>query len=177
MRANDLMNNHAWAYKDPSLEEDEWEGCPGPSIGFGNVTLKEVDIQDAIKGIRDRLNQLNVETSIQVFETEIRSLKTRCEVLERTAPVIVPIQSLAPEPFEIIKTFYAVVHLADEQYIASFFDANLSASGDTRSEAISNLKDIIVGTFELLTITDKSKLGPGPLQQRDVLVEFIQKKD
>ncbi|GAF95929.1 unnamed protein product, partial [marine sediment metagenome] len=36
-------------------------------------------------------------------------------------------------------------------YIATFFDANISASGDTQTEAIFNLKDMIVGTFEILS--------------------------
>lgn len=110
---------------------------------------------------------------IENLEREVILLKERCDVLENQSPILVPIESLAPEPYAIIKPFYVVVCLEDEQCIASFFDANLSASGDTQEEAVSNLKDIIIGSFEILTTTNKSKLGPGPAQQRAVLEQFI----
>jgi len=113
---------------------------------------------------------------IEGFEREILLLKRRCDNLERTAPVIVPLESFAPEPYEVVKPLHVVVRLQDDQYIASFFDANISASGDTQYEAVVNLKDIIIGTFEILTTTDEQRLGPGPLRQREVLTEFVRKK-
>lgn len=111
------------------------------------------------------------------LEKEVALLKERCAVLERLSPILVPIESLAPELYEVVKPFHAVVRYQNEQYIASFFDANLGASGDTQAEAIFNLKDIITGTFEIVTTVDESELGPGPLQQRKVLEQFIRKKD
>ena len=88
----------------------------------------------------------------------------------------VPIQSLAPEPYEVIKPFQVVVRPADGEYIASFFDANLSASGETQAEAVLNLKDIIAGTFEILAEMKEAELGPGPLRQKKTLEEFIRPK-
>jgi hypothetical protein len=115
-------------------------------------------------------------TQIEGLEREILLLKRRCDNLERTSPVIVLIESFAPEPYEIIKPFHAVIKFQEDQYIASFFDANLSTSGDTQEESIGNLKDIILGTFEILMTMDEKKLGPGPLRQRGLLAEFIRKK-
>lgn len=112
---------------------------------------------------------------IETLQREITLLKERCSVLERLSPILVPIESLAPEPYEVVKPLHAVVRYQNEQYIASFFDANLSASGDTQVEAVLNLKDIIVGTFEVVTMLEESELGPGPFQQRKVLEEFIRK--
>jgi len=88
----------------------------------------------------------------------------------------VPIQSLAPEPYEVIKPFQVVVRAADGEYIASFFDANLSASGETQAEAVLNLKDIIAGTFEILAGMNDAELGPGPLRQKRTLEEFVRPK-
>lgn len=113
---------------------------------------------------------------LETLQREVGLLKERCTVLEQLSPILVPIESLAPEPYDVVKPFHAVVRYQNEQYIASFFDANLSASGDTQAEAVFNLKDIIAGTFDIVTILEESKLGPGPLQQRKVLEEFIQKK-
>lgn len=114
---------------------------------------------------------------VESLETEVILLKNRCDILERTAPLVVPIETFAPEPYEVIKAFHCVVRLQDGEYIASFFDANLSASGDTYSEAVFNLKDVIVGTFEMLTMMDEDDLGPGPLQQKRVMEEFLHRKE
>jgi len=84
---------------------------------------------------------------------------------------------LEREPYEVIKPFQAVVRVQGEDYIATFFDANLSASGETQAEAIYNLKDVIVGVFDILDIKDESELGPGPAQQKKTLQEFIRKKE
>jgi len=88
--------------------------------------------------------------------------------------ITVPVQSFFPEPIEIIKPFNVVVRSAGEDFIATFFDANVNASGDTDEEAFSNLKDMIVATFELLTRTvSQNELGPGPSKQLGVLKEFL----
>ncbi len=113
---------------------------------------------------------------IEALEKEIADLKGRCELLERLSPILVPIETLTPEPYIIKKPFHAVVRYQDDQYIASFFDANLSASGDTQMEAVLNLKDMVVSAFEMLSIMGEADLGPGPLQQKKVLGEFIRKK-
>lgn len=112
---------------------------------------------------------------IEVVEAEIHLLKERCELLEQSSPILVPIQSLITESYEIIKPFNAVVKMQGDEYIASFFDANLSASGDTQTEAVYNLKDIIVGAFEILTEIDQDKLGPVPAQQKKIIEMFIRK--
>ncbi len=141
---------------------DNWEEALG---GFVN------DFAGAL------VRKLGSVTRIETIEAEVLLLKDRCVLLERTAPLVVPIETFAPEPYEVIKPFHCVVRLQDGEYIASFFDANLSASGDTYSEAVFNLKDVIVGTFEMLTMMDEDDLGPGPLQQKRVLEEFMQGKE
>lgn len=113
---------------------------------------------------------------IEALERKVVLLEDWCRALERVRPVLAPIASLAPEPFEVVKPLYVSVRVEEDQYIASFFDANLSASGDTREEAVLNLKDIISTTFEVLGTMDESELGPGPLQQRKVLEEFVRRK-
>lgn len=131
-----------------------------------------------IETFKDDLSKKRLyEERIMFFQREVELLKQRCSRLEELSPILVPIQSLAPEPYEVIKPFHAVVQVQDDQYIATFFDANISASGDTETEAIFNLKDMIVGTFDVLSETSENKLGSGPAQQKKVLQEFIAKKE
>ncbi len=103
-------------------------------------------------------------------------MKNRIAKIEAEAPIIAPIESLAPEPYDIYKPIHTVVRKQGDEYIATFYDANLSASGDTDTEAIYNLKDIIVGTFEILSSHERIDLAPGPARQLDVLESFIRIK-
>ncbi len=96
--------------------------------------------------------------------------------LEKTTTLLVPIQSMAPEPYEVIKPFQVVVRAIDSEYVASFFDANLSASGETQAEAVLHLKDVIAGAFEILANMTDAEHGPGPLRQKRTLEEFIRRK-
>jgi len=60
--------------------------------------------------------------------------------------------------------------------VASFFDANLSASGDTEREAVSNLKDMIVLSLEMFEKLSDEQLGPGPARQKVVLADFVRRR-
>jgi predicted RNase H-like HicB family nuclease len=84
----------------------------------------------------------------------------------------VPIQSLAPEPVELLKPIQTLLQQSGEDYVATFLDANINASGETQEEAITNLKDVIVGSFDALEASS-DKLGPGPSRQLAVLRQFL----
>lgn len=171
----------------PDVEETPekvWSQAPECPMGIRTVPGEPIvgewaeEIPELIGAFREELAvRLREVARLGILEREVALLKQRCSRLEVLSPILVPIQSLAPEPYEIIKPFHAVVKVQDDQYIATFFDANISASGDTQTEAIFNLKDMIVGTFEILSETSANELGPGPVQQKEVLQEFIAKKE
>ena len=58
-------------------------------------------------------------------------------------------------------------------FIATFFDANISTSGDTEEEAVSNLRSLILDTFEHLESVPREELGPEPRRQLEVLKVFL----
>lgn len=126
--------------------------------------------------VTNTLPRWHAATRIEGLERELLLLKQRVSKLERSSPVCVPIETFAPEPYELVKPFNVVLQSRDDEYIASFFDANLSASGATEVEAIQNLKDIILGVFDCLLEHDEAELGPEPSRQLLVLKTFINKK-
>jgi predicted RNase H-like HicB family nuclease len=89
--------------------------------------------------------------------------------------IIVPIASFAPEPYEVLKPFSVVVKPVDNEYVATFFDANLSMTGDTEVEAVDNLKDIILTVFDKLQTETSDNLGVEPKRQLDILRSLIRK--
>ena len=139
---------------------------------------------DWVQGVRDLISPFQermlsgIEHSVTLahMETRIAALEKAMPSLTSGTAISVPIQSLAPEPCEILKPFQVVVTESDGEYIACFYDANLSASGDTSEEAVLNLKDTIVAVFEMLNSTCPENLGPGPTGQIAVLREFIRER-
>jgi predicted RNase H-like HicB family nuclease len=112
---------------------------------------------------------------LDILEKEVFLLRDRVERLERSQPIEVPVQSFAPDPYEVIKPLHVMVQRVEDDYIASFFDAEIAASGDTPEEAVFNLKDIIMACFESLTKHKETELGPGPRRQLAVLKDFIRR--
>ena len=109
------------------------------------------------------------------IEREVLTLKENVAELRRGCPTVVPIDTLAPEPLGVVHAFHVTVEPYENEYRASFLDANLSAFGETRNEAVWNLKDIIAASFGMLIDVGDEKLGPGPARQLKVLQEFIRK--
>jgi len=114
-------------------------------------------------------------TRVEGMEREMILVKERIATLEKYSPVCVPIETFAPEPYEVLKPFHVVIQTHDDECVASFFDANLSASGSTEAEAILNIKDVIIGVFDCFLRHAEADLGPEPLRQLRVLKTFLKK--
>lgn len=133
--------------------------------------------EDTAKQVLENLARIvhtrpQTELRLVTLNTRINFLESALDDIRSRAAVVVPIQSLAPEPFELLKPIHALVQQSGEDFVASFLDANINASGETQEESLTNLKDLIVGSFEALqTIADK--LGPGPSKQLAVLGQFL----
>ena len=88
----------------------------------------------------------------------------------------VPITTFAPEPYELRRPLLILVQREGAGFTASFFDANLHASGDTEEEAFRNLKSLLLDVFDSLRAEPAGRLGPEPKRQLAVLQEFICQK-
>lgn len=118
-------------------------------------------------------------TALARLEEQITSLRSELHDLRgslklRADGLRVPIQSLEPEPFDVIVPMEAVIRPSNGGFVATFFDANVNASGETETEAFDNLKDMIMATFEEYSALGSDALGPEPARQLAVLQRFIQ---
>lgn len=89
--------------------------------------------------------------------------------------VEVSITSLLPEPFKVIAPIKVVVQGTGDDYTATFFDANIGSSGETQQEAVDNLKELLIMSFESLEHDTADGLGPQMKKQKVVLESFIQR--
>lgn len=88
---------------------------------------------------------------------------------------VVPVTTFAPEPFEVICPFSVVIQPSGDDFVATFFDANINASGETQEEAFAALKDVLLTTYQLLRRMPEAQLGPGPRRQKAALSAVIRR--
>ncbi len=113
---------------------------------------------------------------LKKLEEQVAALTEKVKVLEIRISAVVPITTFAPEPFEPLKEIKAVVEESEDEFIASFHDANVSAGGSNRQEAYENLKDLLLSRFDYLDQMPSAKLGPALQRQIAVLRQFIRRR-
>ncbi len=108
-------------------------------------------------------------------QDRIGLLEQKIGELSKAGAFIVPITTLAPEPYDLIKEINVVLQPSDDEYVASFFDANVNATGCSEADALDSLKEMLISRFEYLESLPPEKLGPGPAKQLAVLRCFIRR--
>lgn len=92
-----------------------------------------------------------------------------------TPGVLIPIQTFAPEPYELKRPILAVVRPYDHEYTATFPDAVLTTYGDDEWKAVENLKLMIIYMYDILS-KPGLPLAPPLEKQLAVLRDFIIKR-
>jgi hypothetical protein len=146
------------AHSHPSEISENWESAFGQAVE--NFALKLVERQEES---RERLAAL---------EQEVKALKQ--QLAEANKSILIPIESLKPEPYELMKKVTALVVSDDGSWIATLVDANINASGETVPDSIANLKDMMIELFELLG--KEKRLGKQPAMQLAYLRSVMRKR-
>jgi hypothetical protein len=117
-----------------------------------------------------------LEIRFNLLEILAGELQARISKLESVQTKIIPINTFAPEPYELLKTFLVSVQSVEGGFEAGWFDANIHSTGDNEEEAVSNLKSLILDFFEIFSSESPDKLGLEPKRQLEILKQYIQKK-
>lgn len=86
------------------------------------------------------------------------------------------ITGFSPEPYTLKSPIKIKIVGNDSEYIASYHESNVHASGDTPYEAIENLKSLLLDTFDSLTSEPKENLGLKAKNQRALLESIIERQ-
>ena len=87
------------------------------------------------------------------------------------------ISTFTPDLYVVKKPIPVHIESSGDGYMATFFDANISTSGEMAEEAFSNLKSLLTDTFDYLSSVSDDQLGTEPARQVAVLREFIGRID
>jgi hypothetical protein len=113
----------------------------------------------------------HVIARIASLERELQQLKGRMlsYAAQLRSSYEVTITTLTPEPYRLLRDVPVVIEATDPDFVATFLDAGISASGDSAEDAVNNLKDLMIQKFEIFSQMAPDKLGKGPKQQWAVL--------
>jgi len=89
--------------------------------------------------------------------------------------ILVPITTLSPKPYQLLRDIPVIVQPVGDEFIATFFDANIGTAGDTQEEAVSNVRSLILDTFEYFESEPPEALGLEPTRQFGVLRNFLKR--
>lgn len=117
----------------------------------------------------------NQEIQFAVIQLAVDRIEKRMQRLESLQTKIIPIDSFAPEPYIVLKPILISVQAIEEEFEASWFDANIHFSGGNEDEAVRNLKGLILDRFDSCSNKSPDRLGPEPIRQLAVMREYIQK--
>jgi outer membrane murein-binding lipoprotein Lpp len=166
---------------------NDWTPHVDREVSAISARFHEAGVQLAVqqsKALEDQLRAAfgNVQTLNQFSEAVVRLeakidqlLKKLDEAAPRDQSIRVPVETLEPEPYELLRPFTAVITKSGEEFEASLFDASIFASGDTEEDALADLKDTLIDTYERLNELADNQLGPGPLRQKKILNKLIRK--
>jgi hypothetical protein len=131
---------------------------------------------EAVASIADKAMSRQAEMKLLLrFEERIAGLEEKLSSAGNLTPFVVPIATFAPDTScKLKKEIPILIRPNGEDYLASFLDANINASGETPAEAVNNLKDMLLSLFVRLRSLPGNSLGPGPARQLAVLNEFIE---
>jgi hypothetical protein len=106
---------------------------------------------------------------VSSIASKMDAVMTELGELRKAKTYVVPLTTFAGEPLQMKLNIPAAIEGDGEEFTASFFEANVSASGETQADAIANLKESLVSKFEFLESLPENEMGPLPARQWEVL--------
>jgi predicted RNase H-like HicB family nuclease len=123
------------------------------SIYDAQISFNIEELNERIAQIEQDMQDLNQATTSRTFTTYIISLGVPDLKVKKPIPVTIERED-------------------DENYIASFMDANISTGGNSEQEAVYNLQSLIADLFEMHE-EETSELGPAMKIQKQVLHDVL----
>jgi predicted RNase H-like HicB family nuclease len=150
--------------------------------GNTNTILTNAALPESKMDERLGLFTRGIDTSVQRGEPVFcYGISQRmCVVVESLSPtqevIYCEISSFSPEPYALKSPIKIKIVGNDSEYIASYHESNIHASGDTPYEAIENLKSLLLDTFDSLTSEPRENLGIKAKNQRALLESIIERQ-
>ena len=115
-----------------------------------------------------------IMTAITAIKRDVAGLARQLNKLSNVNPTrAATLSTLGIEGIEIRKPISVTIEQDGDSFIANFYEANLSAAGDTIPKALGGLQNLIADAFEDLENEPLEKLGKSMKKQKRILQEML----
>jgi hypothetical protein len=180
----------------PHRSSTKWDlmECDRDQIGFkkqffvkrsARVQAENVfspDWENAVPSLIEKLvsevvEKKKLQLRFSLLEIAIGELKSQLNALASAKTRIVPVNTFAPEKYDLLKPILVSVQAVEGEFEAGWFDANIHTTGENEEEAVGNLKSLILDYFDSFSKEPNENLGAEPKRQFAVIKTFIKKTD
>jgi len=147
-------------------------------LSRGGPSLKDLhrDILELLRTMKDTATlAVDMPRFVELQQGALARVASDLHRLAGSHLGTVLLTSLQSPYLKLTRDLPVALQPAEEGFIATYFDANISMSGDTEIEAFDNLRTFIIDTFEFLSSQPVDSLGPEPLRQLRLLQSFVQR--
>ena len=127
---------------------------------------------EEFKNFQDLVDRVLALPKSEVDKLKADWKRKRSKKKGRTKMVISSLEA----PFNVIKPISVIIRKIDDSFVASFEEANVNASGDTKDEAISNLRKYLIDLFDSLNTQQPNTLGPALKRDLESMKQYIRKR-
>jgi hypothetical protein len=106
-------------------------------------------------------------------QQQITALAAEMARLKDSSRLSVRLSSLGISGYTVQKPIPVTIRPDGDEFVATFFDANISTGGETEQEAVANLQTLIADFYDDLAAIPNEKLSTSSRRQKLVLVEFL----
>lgn len=143
----------------------------------GQIRALNISGAEQVKEGLIREQHLNVTISamrgeINTISQQLTELKQEILRLQSLRSYVVSLTTLSAG-FSLKQPIPVTIEGDDENFTATFVEANISASGETESDAIANFKDALVSSYQVLADLPGNQFGPLPARQWEVLRNVV----
>lgn len=146
-----------------------------PFVSGMVMTVQRIMVESQRQQLRWNSTVMVMRESVRSLTNEVAMLKSEIQRLHQLRTYVVPLTTLAPEPFKMLQQIPVTIEGDGEDFTATFVEANVSASGDTEADAISNFKESLVSSYEVLEDVPTNQMGPLPARQWVVLQSVVKR--
>ena len=107
------------------------------------------------------------------LEARVAFLEEQMKTLRRDGTRSFEITTFAPEPYRVLHPIPVAIQESEDEFLASFVEANINSSGSTSQEAFANVRELILDIFDTLDTLEPARLGPKPRRQLGILKEYL----
>ena len=119
----------------------------------------------------------SLRRDISSLRADLIGLTEEIQRIQETHIFVIPLATLAPQPYRMLHQIPVTIKEDGDEFVASFTEASVSASGETEADAIANFKEMMLSLYEIFESTPVDRMGPLPTRQWNILRNVVQRME